>query len=114
MGVRGRGGLGPNRKEKGELFAIHCCALALAENASLAQSFLRQSIAALEPLQESCCIWWGQGSDLVAPSFLMSRGLPGPGRFTALLDGNWATWGWSERGDVAWGITPTVIDVETL
>ena len=88
--------------------------LPLDANASVAQLFLQQSISTLEPSLGACCLWWGQGSDLVAPSFLLSRGLPGPGQFTALLDGNWATWGWTEGGDVTAGITPIKIDLATL
>jgi type VI secretion system protein ImpM len=44
----------------------------------------------------SCSIWWGQGSERIAPGLVFSRGLPGPGKFTALLDGNWADHGWRE------------------
>jgi len=44
----------------------------------------------------SCSIWWGQGSERIAPGLVFSRGLPGPGKFTALLDGNWTGHGWRE------------------
>jgi type VI secretion system protein ImpM len=88
--------------------------LPLDANVNVAHLFLQQSISALQPSLGACCIWWGQGSDLVAPSLVLSHGLPGPGQFTALLDGNWANWGWTEGGDVTAGITPTKIDLATL
>lgn len=43
-----------------------------------------------------CSLWWGHGSELVAPSLVACRGMPGPGRFTALLDGNWGGRGWHD------------------
>jgi type VI secretion system protein ImpM len=92
----------------------HGTRLPLDANANVAQLFLQQSVSSLEATLGHCCIWWGHGSELVAPSFVMSRGLPGEGRFTAMLDGNWGARGWSESGDVASGITPTVIDVTSL
>ena len=88
--------------------------LPLGTDANVASLFLQQSIAATESTTGPCCVWWGHGSEIVAPSFAMSRGLPAQGRFTALLDGNWSAHGWSESGDAASGITPTVIDVATL
>lgn len=45
---------------------------------------------ALRPLS----IWWTEGSELVGPSCLLSRGLPDPQRFTAMLDGQWSQHGW--------------------
>jgi type VI secretion system protein ImpM len=38
-------------------------------------------------------LWWTTGSDRVAASFLVARGLPRPEAFAALLDGDWARWG---------------------
>lgn len=88
--------------------------LPLDADANVSKLFLQQSISTLESSLGECCIWWGHGSELVAPSLVMSRGLPDSGRFTALLDGNWGAWGWSEGSEAASGITPTTIDVSTL
>jgi type VI secretion system protein ImpM len=52
--------------------------------------------AALDASLQDCSLWWGHGSEQVAPSLVFCRGLPGPGRFTALLDGNWAGHGWQD------------------
>lgn len=92
----------------------HGTRLPLDASANVAQLFLQQSVSSLEASMGNCCIWWGHGSELVAPSFVMSRDLPGEGRFTAMLDGNWGARGWSESGDAASGITATVIDVTSL
>ena len=88
--------------------------LALEPDADVAQLFLQRSITALEPVLDSRCLWWGLGSDLVAPSFLMSRGLPGSDQFAALLNGDWDNSGWTDGRAVRDGITPTKIDLETL
>ena len=88
--------------------------LPLQANVSVAQLILQQSISVPEPSLGSCCLWWGQGSDLVEPSLVLSRGLPGPRQFTALLDGNWSKWGWSEDAEVSADIAPTIIDLEAL
>jgi len=46
--------------------------------------------ARLHPL----ALWWSEGSEQVAASWLCTRGLPEPGRFTAMLGGDWST-GWA-------------------
>ena len=40
------------------------------------------------------CLWWTDGSPQVAPCMLVSRGLPPPAAFVALLDGDWRGHGW--------------------
>jgi type VI secretion system protein ImpM len=39
-------------------------------------------------------LWWTDGSPLVAPSLLISRGLPARLSYTAMLDGEWQARGW--------------------
>jgi type VI secretion system protein ImpM len=52
---------------------------------------MSQRLAALyDPLM----IWWTTGSAMVEPSCLVSRGLPAPESFVALLDGSWADRRW--------------------
>ncbi|MCW9013788.1 MAG: type VI secretion system-associated protein TagF [Gammaproteobacteria bacterium] len=41
-------------------------------------------------------IWWTNGSELIAPSFSVCKGLPAQELYSALLDGNWMTHGWHE------------------
>ncbi|MEM9058185.1 MAG: hypothetical protein AAGD86_11960, partial [Pseudomonadota bacterium] len=47
---------------------------------------------------EAYSAWSTEGSDLVQPGLLVSRGLPAEQAFTALLDGQWTQW--------AWGVLP--------
>jgi len=41
-------------------------------------------------------LWWTEGSAGIDPSGLMTRGLPPPQRFAAMLDGSWAASEWAE------------------
>ena len=47
----------------------------------------------------SCCLWWTDGSDHVAPSLLFSPGLPEPDSYTGLLDGRFHDWSWTALGE---------------
>jgi type VI secretion system protein ImpM len=40
-------------------------------------------------------LWWTDGSAQVAPSWLITPGLPEPSKFSAMLDGAWAGAGWA-------------------
>ena len=40
-------------------------------------------------------LWWTDGSALVEPSWLITRGLPEANRFSAMLDGEWKGAGWN-------------------
>ncbi len=48
----------------------------------------------LVTLYEPLVLWWTEGSTLVETSCFMSRGLPSPERFVALLDGSWTDRNW--------------------
>ncbi len=50
-------------------------------------------LAALAPIGS---LWWGSGSPLVPASLLACAGLPPPGAFAAMLDGDFAAHGWAE------------------
>jgi type VI secretion system protein ImpM len=41
-------------------------------------------------------IWWSMGSDQVAPSFLLSRGMPVASNYAGMLNGDWASGTWME------------------
>lgn len=47
--------------------------------------------AALAPM----ALWWTEGSEHVAGSWLCTRGLPEPAQFTAMLGGDWQAGGWA-------------------
>jgi type VI secretion system protein ImpM len=70
--------------------------------AGLAAHFINQ-------LYPRYCLWWTAGSERVAPSMLVSPGLPSMGAFVAFLDGRWRESGWAggvsgSDGDVLDGI----------
>jgi type VI secretion system protein ImpM len=41
-------------------------------------------------------LWWSEGSMAVDPGGLMTRGLPAPQRFAAMLDGSWVQSEWAQ------------------
>ena len=43
-------------------------------------------------------LWWSDGSQAVAPSVLLCRGMPTPASFAAMIDGNWRQHGWHCAG----------------
>jgi len=48
-------------------------------------------------LREVChaySLWWTAGSECVAPSLLISEGLPPASNSTAIFAGDWSKWGW--------------------
>lgn len=49
----------------------------------------------LDAREDTGGLWWTDGSAVVAPSLLMTRGLPDPASFSAMLDGEWAAAGWN-------------------
>ena len=49
----------------------------------------------LEKNYASYSLWYTSGSELVAPCFHCTQGLPAIRRITAMLDGNWQGWGWN-------------------
>jgi len=48
----------------------------------------------LEKLYDPLVLWWTDGSSNVEPSCLISKGLPNPDAFAALLDGQWTRSQW--------------------
>lgn len=48
----------------------------------------------LERTLRPLVLWWTEGSDAVAPTWLCNRGLPAPGSFVAMLAAGWASAGW--------------------
>jgi type VI secretion system protein ImpM len=50
----------------------------------------------LDATMRSYALWWTRGSDRVAPSMLVTEGLPPVQAFAAFLDGQWENWGWAD------------------
>jgi type VI secretion system protein ImpM len=48
----------------------------------------------LSAIYEPLVLWWTEGSSKVEPSCLISKGLPHPDSFAALLDGSWGPRRW--------------------
>ena len=58
-------------------------------------------------------LWWTDGSSLVQPSLLVSKGLPSTAGYSAFLDGAWSTWGWQDKGPQQ-ASTPVVDEVALI
>jgi type VI secretion system protein ImpM len=56
-------------------------------------------------------LWWTDGSAVVAPSWLMTRGLPHPSSYSAMLDGEWAAAGWDVAATES-SFTETIVRAE--
>jgi type VI secretion system protein ImpM len=69
-------------------FAFH-------DEASLTRAYTGLLEAALDEQLMNVTLWWTTGSSGIAPSLLYHKGLPGPDRFAAFLDGCWEAWGWN-------------------
>lgn len=59
--------------------------------AALIDTLMAPVSRTLRPLS----LWWSAGSECVGASCLLTRGLPEPQRFAAMLDGSWQASGWS-------------------
>ncbi len=60
----------------------------------LAAVFEQLCFQRLAEVHEPLVLWWTDGSSDVEPSCLVSKGLPEPASFTALLDGQWQPARW--------------------
>lgn len=76
--------------------------------ADVALRLLGIADAAVREAAAGYALWWGNGSDLVEPSFLCSAGLPAPACYTAMLCGAWGDFGWSD------GTTPAGVAADPL
>ena len=76
-----------------------CRHVALGERVDIgatALAWLGQLIDRAEP---GAVFWWSSGSQSVRPSWLVTRRLPDPRAFAAMLSGDWGEWPWSAAGD---------------
>jgi type VI secretion system protein ImpM len=64
---------------------------------SAVNAFAYRDLAArLRPVS----LWWSEGSNASAPSWLSLRGLPAPSNFAAMLNGQWTQHGWQDLGEL--------------
>lgn len=71
-------------------------------SAELGPIFEQLCFQRLATVHKPLVLWWTEGSSAVEPSCLVSQGLPAPGAFAALLDGDWA--------QARWRSVPVVVD----
>ncbi len=57
---------------------------------------LDAGLCAIGPLSSAHSLWWSEGSQRVLPCVALCTGLPEAHRFAAMLDGQWATYGWQQ------------------
>jgi type VI secretion system protein ImpM len=70
--------------------------VSLPENTGIAKSLLAFAAPEIQQRTAGLTAFWGNGSELVQPGILLSRGLPSANMFTAMLGGNWNTYGWRD------------------
>jgi len=68
----------------------------LGDDLNIAGALLGVTLGVLDDSLAASGVWWGRGSERIAPSLVFARGLPSPERFPAMLDGRWAEHGWSD------------------
>jgi len=88
--------------------------VSLDDELSIPRALLNIAAASLERDIGAHSIWWGQGSERIPPSLVICRGLPGPGKFTALLDGNWNGNGWCDRDAPSADVSSIIADIATV
>jgi type VI secretion system protein ImpM len=67
----------------------------IGSSAELAPVFEQLLSQRLSSIYSPLVIFWTEGSSIVEPSCLITKGLPAPATFGALLDGSWALNRWS-------------------
>jgi type VI secretion system ImpM family protein len=72
----------------------HACYIPLGD-ASRLGSVVDQLLAHhLSSIYAPFILWWTEGSNMIEPSCLITKGLPDPSAFGALLDGSWSEYKW--------------------
>jgi type VI secretion system protein ImpM len=94
------------RTVEGELRLTRASAISVAQAAGRSRCIPLRAVDALEApaVQLLGCqlevtpgavgLWWTDGSAAVAPSWLITHGLPESSKYSAMLDGAWAASGW--------------------
>ncbi len=84
-------------RDPGELLS-GCMHLPLGERVDVAPTALAWLEQSIERSVPGAVYWWSSGSGIIQPSWLITRGLPEPQAYTAMLSGAWGDWPW-ESGD---------------
>jgi type VI secretion system protein ImpM len=72
----------------------HSWQIPIGAAAKLAPVFEQLLSWRLSTMYDPLVLWWTEGSSIVEPSCLITKALPHPGTFGALLDGCWAQYRW--------------------
>jgi type VI secretion system protein ImpM len=75
-----------------------CQQLSLGERVEIGPTALAWLDQLIDRSQRGAMYWWSSGSASVRPSWLITRRLPEPRAFAAMLSGAWGEWPW-EPGD---------------
>lgn len=81
-----------------------CIHLPLGDRANVAPAALAWLEQLIDQAVPGAVFWWSSGSNSVRPSWLITKGLPDPHAFAAMLSGAWGDWPW-ESGDALQPIT---------
>jgi type VI secretion system protein ImpM len=71
----------------------------------------------LAALYDPVALWWTEGSSIIDATLLVSRGLPSPERYVAMLDGQWGRRRWHSpgaAGDTRPAAADAVVDAAPL
>ncbi|MGH9350096.1 MAG: type VI secretion system-associated protein TagF [Vicinamibacterales bacterium] len=85
----------------------------LGSPAQLGRAFEELLSHRLSAIYDPLVLWWTDGSSIVEPSCLITKGLPHPDTFAALLDGSWARRRWRSiptRAEVAPAAIEMLVD----
>lgn len=88
--------------------------VSLDDKLDIAGTLMGMTFGSIEAGLGAHSVWWGQGSERIPPSLVLCRALPGPGRFTALLDGDWRSHGWRNEDPTASDIDALVSDIAAI
>ena len=70
--------------------------ISVSESQGIAKSLLAFAAPEIQQRTAGLTAFWGNGSELVGPGMLLSKGLPSANMFTALLNGDWTVNGWRD------------------
>jgi len=90
--------LGTTRFEDPDARLTGCRHLPLGERVDIGPTALAWLGQLIERSEPAAMLWWSSGSATVQPSWLITRGLPTPRAFAAMLSGAWNEWPW-EAGE---------------
>jgi type VI secretion system protein ImpM len=83
-----------------------CLHLPLGDRLDVTPTALMWLEKSISHAMSDAVFWWSSGSTSVRPSWLITRGLPEPRAFSAMLSGAWDEWPWQSRAPAARGVPP--------